>query len=64
MIDWQPIETAPRDGTHILLWLASPAAGPMIGYWDRASLCWIDVYDSWDNELIPLHWAALVPPGS
>lgn len=31
MNDWQPIETAPRDGTSILLWTAS---GPVIGWWE------------------------------
>ena len=64
MIDWQPIETAPRDGTRILLWLAAPSTEPIIGRWERATLCWIDDRYSWNDELIPTHWAALVPPGS
>jgi hypothetical protein len=34
MIDWQPIETAPRDGTPLLLWLPAPISGPAIGHWD------------------------------
>lgn len=31
MSDWQPIDTAPKDGTHVLLvW---PTSGPLVGYW-------------------------------
>ena len=37
MIEWEPIETAPRDDTHLLLWLPPPLSKPAIGYWDRRS---------------------------
>lgn len=33
MSDWQPMATAPRDGTTILLW-ASDAGGPYEMFWN------------------------------
>jgi len=35
MIEWEPIETAPRDGTPLLLWLPAPLSKPAIGHWNR-----------------------------
>jgi len=36
-VDWRPIETAPKDGTRILLWPCSVAKKPQIdiGYWHQ-----------------------------
>ena len=34
MIEWEPIETAPRDGTPLLLWLPAPLSKPAIGHWN------------------------------
>ena len=31
-MEWQPIETAPKDGSNILLWEGSSTT-PFIGYW-------------------------------
>lgn len=36
---WQPIETAPKDGKVVLLWLRSPWSEPRIAWW----------YESWRN---------------
>ena len=60
-MEWQPIETAPRDGT------------PVIAAW-RCSCCGLpcvsgdvyDVYGNWissgDGIIYPTHWMPLPPP--
>src|SRR3954462_5760230 len=39
---WQPINTAPRDGTAVLLWVRwqNAPAGPMIAQWDEFRSGW------------------------
>ena len=62
MSEWQPIETAPRDGTAILGWdgqKQSTAEWYETGeYW---SLC---VMGAWaeDSEWWPTHWMPLPAP--
>jgi hypothetical protein len=64
MIEWEPIETAPRDGTPLLLWLPAPLSKPAIGHWNRDLICWV-VEDSnleGCDEHQPSHWASVTPP--
>jgi hypothetical protein len=41
MTEWQPIETAPKDGSDILLWcpnmIKSDPAGALVGHWYKDS---------------------------
>jgi hypothetical protein len=62
---WQPIETAPKDGTYLLL-----ASGENVttgrciedGRWFETNS---DPTDYWDGELQPTHWRPLPdPPGA
>lgn len=64
MSDWQPIETAPKDGTLVLLYV--PSRGIRLARW-RCGIFdneWVDEsfewarYLEWDNP--PTHWA--LPP--
>lgn len=66
-MNWQPIETAPKDGTEILL--AEYLFGAwdyVVGFWDDAR---IDDSEGWtegrDLSLLnPSHWAAIDAPES
>jgi hypothetical protein len=72
MTDWQPIETAPKDGRSILLWARLRANPPessdhfeLVGYYHQAS-----GVERWksretDKDLVPDCWAPIPkPPGS
>lgn len=75
--EWQPIETAPRDGTFIILCGGkrdnySPIEqenSPVVGRWQKwpnpDSCCW--VYAFWDSDwrseyINPTHWMPLPEP--
>lgn len=72
MSEWQPIETAPRDGTYILLgWSVNPtkdgefpkmSVGKSI---DRDSGWWLTAgWASSTVQMAPTHWMPLPPPPS
>ena len=55
---WQPIETAPKDGTRILLWL-EPTRIAMPFAWQDGR--WMgDDYPL--NMATPTHWMPIPPP--
>jgi hypothetical protein len=70
MVDWQPIETAPKDGTRILLWDTDEA---VVAKWDDISMGgakgWqiavvkligdVNYYEATFN---PTHWMPLPEP--
>jgi hypothetical protein len=72
MSEWRPIETAPKDGSHVLLhcdfgetgrqitvarWCDDPSpAGPY------GKFCWREMQDSSIAEQIPTHWMPLPEP--
>ena len=74
MAGWQPIETAPMDGSYLLLWEQYSDA-PFVGYWSGGS--WsvshehVDAEGGWDGANVvdalsmPItHWMPLPPaPG-
>lgn len=64
---WQPIETAPKDGTEVVLWLGAP-------YSEVANAWWFEPWANWqmgelpnalDDEMhgigsaVPTHWQPL-----
>jgi hypothetical protein len=60
---WKPIETAPKDGTEILLYL--PKVNNVIsGNWSSNSGCWIDCWCAKKDSdcYLPSHWAELSKP--
>ena len=69
MTEWQPIETAPRDGGEILLFEMT-ATGPMyrVGYWEthgthiedkRIVEGWSPADDGYLGCIEPTHWQPL-----
>ena len=74
MADWQPIETAPRDGTEFQAWFTRQGSG----WWEPRARWRGDVYNvpevwgrvdfdtnDWDfapPDAIPTHWMPLPPP--
>lgn len=62
---WQPIETAPKDGTRVLLFV--PPYGASTGHY-RAQHNWGETASNWyahsvlNKEAEPTHWMPLPPP--
>jgi len=54
LLEWRPIETAPRDGTAVLIWEAQV---------DCASVAWWELRCWWsaDGERHPTHWRPIGP---
>lgn len=63
-MDWQPIESAPKDGTRILLHMdgtdePSPAVGEWgMDFWMKKNWC-MEAGDYWPGAT---HWAPLPAP--
>jgi hypothetical protein len=64
-MEWQPIETAPKDGTAVLLWLSGDAAffdWMVVGSYDGDDAGWNDGITMFRLE--PTHWMPLPRPPS
>jgi hypothetical protein len=57
---WQPIDTAPKDGTDVLLLLTG--GSKRVGNWARLRACWS--VDALPPVPTPTHWMPLPPPPS
>lgn len=71
MTDWKPIDTAPKDGTAVLLWARLSTYPPepdnyfrIVGFWHRAIARWkvAPEHLNAQEELIATHWAPLPQP--
>lgn len=73
VMKWMPIESAPKDGTDIDLWMSGPSSPegyrePMSG-WDATREEWMAFSDYWGEVPIgrmvgdaPTHWMPLPEP--
>lgn len=66
-MNWQPIETAPTDGTRVLLYSPDPPGSIDVGHWSHYCYvthprrgAWI-IYENRSDtiELLPTHWMPL-----
>lgn len=61
--EWMPIETAPKDGRSVLLWIPSSES-----WYYRNTICgrWVGEYQGWSipgiSGLLPTHWMSLPEP--
>ena len=70
MSEWQPIETAPKDGEEVLLWLGAPWCRVEKALWFNPWKAWVTEApgDGADTErygigsLVPTHWMPLPQP--
>jgi hypothetical protein len=67
MTEWQPIETAPKDGTAILIWPAQSSftGDDTISYvvrWHDWKEAWIEASGEEYDTFYPTHWMPLPPP--
>lgn len=73
---WEKIESAPKDGTAVLLW-EQYSTNPFVGYWYEHGKRWtvchehVDAEGGWDGANVvdklsmPItHWCPLPPPPS
>lgn len=58
-MQWQPIETAPRDGENVLL--ADESGSMIVGFWNNRTNAWDDgdyrSFMTW-----PTHWMPMPKP--
>ncbi len=54
---WQPIETAPKDGTYVLVY--EPYQDPTIGWFSQRGAGWCMFDDNVDMQCKPTHWMPL-----
>lgn len=60
MVEWQPIETAPKDGRKVLVWHPGFGLDYLVMYWLEGD--WREPKDGARLKSPPTHWAAVPPP--
>jgi hypothetical protein len=71
MSDWKPIETAPKDGTMVMLawrhngkWVSTPGEWCPTWYGDPKGACWLgaNLDEEYGVPLQPTRWTHLPEP--
>jgi hypothetical protein len=65
-MEWQPIETAPRDGTRFAVLIPKPSRRTAwtlgICHWEHGMIEPRFIFDNWSTSPQPTHWMPLPPP--
>jgi hypothetical protein len=62
-MNWQPIETAPKDGRRIIAWFgANSEKYAESVYWLPEGGCWVWSQDGDSPRTPPTHWMPLPEP--
>ena len=63
-VQWQPIETAPKDGTQIMLWITGLEPRPRIGFWSERGIDsgWYSLQSQYFIGFDVTHWMPLPSP--
>lgn len=67
-MEWQPIETAPKDGTVVMLWVKNwrKTIPVMIGWYGKITFenpaGWVGEHCKVNHIDQPTHWMPLPPP--
>jgi hypothetical protein len=64
MSEWQPIETAPKDGSLFLGWATWPEDPPDFYLCSYSPSLGFSTYDVYENLVTPTHWMPLPLPPS
>jgi hypothetical protein len=59
---WQPIETAPKDGTRFLAYEGGRECKHYECWWNSDFSDWEGWQDDWGGEPEPTHWMPFLPP--
>lgn len=65
MAEWQPIETAPKDGSRMLLWMPlGKGQAVYIGGYDKhwTGQCWVSENPRIPSSMTPAGWMPLPNP--
>lgn len=65
MSEWQPIETAPRDGRDDIILFDTNSGTSIVASWDQDALdawCWMTLDGPHYHEDAFTHWMPLPPP--
>ncbi len=57
-MEWQPIKTAPKDGTRVILFRPDWIESMVTGYWNKDFDDWFIPYNG-SPFLSPTHWMPL-----
>jgi hypothetical protein len=63
--EWQPIETAPKDGTHVVLLVPGCRSVAVVGHWFDFGQVVHGVTGFWEasaTQIAPTHWMPLPEP--